>query len=152
ITLIADGRLYYRGHDALALAATRTVEEVAALIWLGDLEADVTPLFAAANGKIPPRCLAVRQHFSDLPPTELFQAGWPVAAAEDVAACDLRPAAVAQTGARILRLLTLVAAGREGSDTDIAHLLQAGWAPADPSAAQLLRTALILCADHELHV
>src|SRR5215813_7517284 len=152
ITLIADGRLYYRGHDVLALAATRTVEEVAGLIWLGNPEADVTPLFAAANGKIPPRCLAVRQHLFDLPPTELFQAVLPVAAAEDVAACDLRPTAVAQTGARILRLLTLVAAGREESNSDIAHTLQAGWAPEDPAAAQFLRTALILCADHELHV
>lgn len=152
ITLIADGRLYYRGHDVLTLAATRTVEEVAALIWLGDLDADARALFAAAGRQIPPRCLAVRQHLSDLPPTELFQAVLPVAAAEDVAACDLRPAAVAQTGARILRLLTLVAAGRDGSATDIARTLQEGWAPGDPSATQLLRTALILCADHELHV
>src|SRR5437879_1648638 len=45
ISLIANGRLYYRGHDVLALAATRTVEEVAALIWLGALEVDVTTLF-----------------------------------------------------------------------------------------------------------
>jgi citrate synthase len=152
ITLIANGRLYYRGHDVLALAATRTLEEVAALIWLGTLDVDVTPLFAAVNRKLPPRCLAVRQHLSDLSPTDLFQAVLPVAAAEDVAAYDLRPAAVAQTGARILQLLTLVAAGREENDADIAHTLQAGWAPNDAAAAQLLRTALILCADHELHV
>ncbi len=152
ITLIANGRLYYRGHDVLTLAATRAVEEVAALIWLGTLEADITALFAAADKKIPPRCLAVRQPLSDLPPTDLFQAVLPVAAAEDIAAHDLRPIAVAQTGARILRLLTLVAAGRDGSDTDIVHTLQAGWVPDDPSAAQLLRTTLILCADHELHV
>jgi citrate synthase len=152
ITLIANGRLYYRGHDVLALAATRTVEEVAALLWLGTLDIDVMPLFAAVNRKLPPRCLAVRQHLSDLSPTDLFQAVLPVAAAEDVAAYDLRPAAVAQTGARILQLLTLVAAGREENDADIAHTLQAGWAPNDAAAAQLLRTALILCADHELHV
>jgi citrate synthase len=152
ITLITDGHLYYRGHDVLTLAATRPVEDVAALIWLGDLEATGLSLFDAENWKIPPRCLAVRQHLSDLPPTELFQAILPVAAAEDVAACDLRPTAVAQTGARILQLLTLVAAGCEGSTIDIAHTLQAGWAPNDPSAAQLLHTALILCADHELHV
>ncbi|MBI3302527.1 MAG: citrate synthase family protein [Deltaproteobacteria bacterium] len=152
ITLIANGRLFYRGHDVLALATTRTIEEVAALIWLGNLDADGTALFDAVGREIPPRCLAVRQRLSDLPPTELFQAVLPVAAVEDVAACDLRPAAVAQTGARILRLLALIAAGRDGSDADIAHTLQEGWAPDDPSAAQLLSTALILCADHELHV
>ncbi|HKA54555.1 MAG TPA: citrate synthase, partial [Candidatus Binatia bacterium] len=152
ITLIANGRLYYRGHDVLSLAATRAVEEVAGLIWLGTPEVHVPTLFPATNRKLPSRCSAVRQQLSGLPLTELFHALLPVAAAEDVAACDLRPTAVAQTGARILLLLTLIAAGREESDRDIAHTLQAGWAPEDPVAAQLLRTALILCADHELHV
>jgi citrate synthase len=36
LTLIQDGRLYYRGRDAVELARTSTVEEVAALIWTGD--------------------------------------------------------------------------------------------------------------------
>ena len=84
ITLIANGRLYYRGHDVLALAATRTVEEVAGLIWLGTPEVDVPPLFAAANRTLPPRCSAVRQQLSGLPLTELFHALLPVAAAEAV--------------------------------------------------------------------
>jgi citrate synthase len=45
-----------------------------------------------------------------------------------------------------------MAAGREESDVDLARTLQEGWAPDAPAVAQLLRTALILCADHELHV
>src|SRR5918998_505704 len=36
ITLIEDGRLYYRGRDAVALAAGSAIEDVAALIWTGD--------------------------------------------------------------------------------------------------------------------
>src|SRR5262245_24680002 len=39
ITLIENGRLYYRGHDATELARTRSVEEVAALIWTGEFDA-----------------------------------------------------------------------------------------------------------------
>ena len=152
ITLIANGSLYYRGHDVLALAAARTVEEVASLIWLGDLEVGATALFNAASGAVPLRCQAVRQQVSDLSPLELFQVVLPVAAAEDVAAYDLRSQAVAQTGARILRLLALIATGRKASSITIAHTLQEGWVPHDPSALHLLRTALILCADHELHV
>jgi citrate synthase len=152
ITLIADGRLYYRGQDAVALATTRTVEEVAALIWLGDLEAEATELFDAAGKKASFRCLAMRRRVSDLSPSEMFQAVLSVAAAEDVAAYDLRPLAVAQTGARILGLLALVAAGRDERGSDIAQTLQEGWVPDDPFAAQLLRAALILCADHELNV
>src|SRR5229473_3163621 len=33
ICLIEDGRLYYRGHDAIRLAETATLEEVADLLW-----------------------------------------------------------------------------------------------------------------------
>src|SRR5262245_64911641 len=37
---LIDGRsLYYRGHDAAMLARSRSLEEVAALIWTGRLEA-----------------------------------------------------------------------------------------------------------------
>src|SRR5690349_23506707 len=36
ITMITDDRFYYRGHDALTLATTHSVEQVAALIWTGD--------------------------------------------------------------------------------------------------------------------
>jgi citrate synthase len=151
LTLIADGHLYYRGHEVVALATTRTVEEVAALIWLGDLKADVTALFDAAGNGISPRCLASRQQLAGLTPIEVFQAVLPVAAAEDVAAYDLRPQAVAQAGARILRLLALIIAGRERNCGDIAGTIQEGWAPDAPSAARLLSAALILCADHELH-
>src|SRR5438874_13553061 len=36
ITMLTDDRFYYRGHDALTLATTHSVEQVAALIWTGD--------------------------------------------------------------------------------------------------------------------
>src|SRR5579883_3353896 len=39
LTLISEGRLYYRGYDAAALALARSVEEVAALMWEGELKA-----------------------------------------------------------------------------------------------------------------
>ncbi len=85
-----------------------------------------------------------------LPPIEVFQVLLPLAAAEDPAAYDLRPAAVARTGARILRLMTEVAAGETASR--IAETLGRGWSPRDPGAAALLGPALVYCADHELPV
>src|SRR2546421_8545226 len=36
ITMITNERFYYRGHDALTMATTHSVEQVAALIWTGD--------------------------------------------------------------------------------------------------------------------
>jgi citrate synthase len=89
---------------------------------------------------------------TDLAPIERFQVILPMAATEDVAAYDMQPHAVAHTGARILRLLTLVAVARSKSDHDVVRTLQEGWVPANAAAGPLFRTALILCADHELNV
>jgi citrate synthase len=151
ITLISDDRVYYRGRDALALAVSHTVEEVAALIWAGDLKADVPALLDSESGVLPPRCQAVRQHLNDLRPVEALQVALPLAAADDVAAYDLRPPAVARTGARILRLMTAVAAGVPAAEAGVARMLQRAWVPDDPKATALISAALVLCADHELN-
>ena len=36
ITLIDEGRLYFRGRDVVELAGHKSIEEVAALVWTGD--------------------------------------------------------------------------------------------------------------------
>ena len=38
LTLITENTLYYRGYDAIKLARAHTLEEVAALLWTGNLE------------------------------------------------------------------------------------------------------------------
>src|SRR5207247_7171125 len=43
ICLIEDGRLYYRGHDAIRLAETATLEEVADLLWGAELPISKPP-------------------------------------------------------------------------------------------------------------
>ena len=77
-----------------------------------------------------------------------------IAAAHDPLAWDLRPAAVAQTGARILQLLVGVAAGDLASPAPgtFAERLARAWAPRQKNAASLIDAALIACADHELNV
>jgi citrate synthase len=144
ITLLQDGRLYYRGRDAIALARSASVEEVAALIWTGD-SAAAGEIF---QGDAPdlPRWMGP----ADLSPVERCQVALPLAGAADPAGWDLRPAAVVATGARILRLLAGVAAGR--IESGIAATLQAGWAPGRPEAVGPITSALILSADHELNV
>src|SRR6516225_3579286 len=55
ITRIEGGRLEYRGHDAVALSDTATLEQVAALLW----QVDALPrLRSAATGKPWPRAHA----------------------------------------------------------------------------------------------
>jgi citrate synthase len=148
LTLIQDGHLYYRGRDAVTLARTATVEEVAALLWTGDP--------GEAQGLFTGEPSGITWHFPEhlpegLTPVERCQVALPLAGAADLAAWDLRPAAVAATGARILRLMGGIAAGASPLPS-IAATLQAGWAPDRPEAAGPIGAALILAADHELNV
>lgn len=149
ITLIQEDGLYYRGRDVLRLARGSTVEEVAALIWTGD-PAAASGLFPEGLVVLSPRLREARGSVADLATLEAFGALLPLAAAEDPAAYDLRPVAVARAGARILRALAAVAAG--DGDGSVAEVLAGGWTPAEPDAAALIGAALILCADHELNV
>lgn len=151
LTLIADGKLYYRGYDVLSLAGQYSIEQVAALLWTGDLAVDVGYLF----GRTPhtqaeqlERRLCDAAHLSII---ERFQLAL-ATEEEDAAGYDLRPNAVAQTGAHILQRLASVAAGKGGGRGGIARRLQEAWAPKSGEAARLLDAALVLCADHELNI
>jgi citrate synthase len=149
ITLIDGGGLYYRGRDVVDLAGEKSIEEAAALIWTGD-EAMARTLFPPEMSGPSLRIRNVVDSVTGLTPVEVFQVLLPVAAAEDPAAYDLRPDAVARTGARILRLMTDVVAGK--SIPGLAGTLQRGWSPDSPGAADLLGAALVFCVDHELPV
>lgn len=151
LTLISNGRLYYRGLDATALALTRSVEEVAALMWMGESESGSAALFRkAAESLAGPGALRVR--LPDLPPIERMRATLPIAASEDLSAYDLSPAALVETGARIVTLLTQVVAQTQSAYEGMARALQQAWVPDAPEAENALSTALILCIDHELAV
>jgi citrate synthase len=142
ITLIADERIYYRGQDASVCARERSVADVAALLWTG-----------TADGSLlvpPPSARAKRGRRTDIPFIAAAQSALALASTTDPLAYDLRPHAVAQTGWRILWLLTRLAAGdyRDASTIDAA--LATAWGVR--RSADLLRAALVACADHELNV
>jgi citrate synthase len=149
ITLIEDGRLYYRGLDAVALANTASVEEVAALVWTGTAD-KARALFAGQPPALPGPVARGLGAASGLGPIERCQVALAVAGAADLGALDLRPAATAATAARILRLLVGAVAGRAAS-APVDATLQAGWG-LPPAARRGIRAALVLSADHELNV
>jgi len=142
ITLIDDEHVYYRGHDANALARERSVADVAALLWTG-----------AADGAAldpPPRAPAARRARESPPFVAAAQSALALASANDPHAYDLRQRSVAQTGWRIAWLLTRLAAAGEGTGDTIDAVLASAWNV--PRSAELLRAALIASADHELNV
>jgi citrate synthase len=150
LTHITDAGLAYRGQDAVALATSARVEEVAALLWTGDM-ARADEIFAS-----PPQQIAdaVLPHIPpDLAPLARVQVALALATAHDLAAydLDLRFNGVIQTGARIVKLMAAVIAAQPDVAPTIARIVQSGWCPAHPASAELLSAALILCADHELN-
>jgi citrate synthase len=144
IAFIDGKRLYYRGHDAVELSRSRSVAEVASLIWSGSFEGLLSPAPPR------PRVLAVTADRM-LPFVARAQVVLASASVRDHAAFDLRADSVAHTGWRILHLLTRTARGSRRPSTTVDRALAEGWG-VNPRAVDLLRAALILCADHELNV
>jgi citrate synthase len=136
LTLIADGRCHYRGRDAVALAASATFEEVAALLWTGSGDA-AAGLFSPApsRGGGGPDPAALARHL--LAEGERAVAG--VAALGEAA--PRRAAGVVEG--------LFAAAGARGRGPLGARLAR-GWGR--PSARADLTAALVLCADHDLNV
>jgi citrate synthase len=163
ISLIENGHFYYRGEDAVRLAETATLEEVAALLWA---EAPHPP---AALPRVPPSPRARGEGWGEerkskgrLGLIERIQIRLARRAAADLLAVDLTPAGVARTGGQILGELAAAPAGgkpawgsraaepRGAGSMPIHRRLAAAWR-VDEGGADLLRRVLVLIADHELN-
>ncbi len=140
LTLIEDGRLHYRGHDAIELSRHASLEDVAALL----LDCDVAALTAGA----PPRAdAATLRTLARLDPVQGCTAGfaWLHGIGDAV-----DPAGVAPTCGRLLRLMTAVVARRVPTREPAHRQLARAWR-LDARGTDLVRQALVLCADHELN-
>jgi citrate synthase len=147
ISLIRPDGPYYRGRSAVAAAeAGATLEDIARLLWdcgsqdpfadrPGDWPARIAPL--AADAELPPlsRAMAAIPLLA-LHVPHSFQADQPTRRA--VAATLLRQNAA------------LLVARHPASP--VHRLLGDAWRPGDVDFANLVRAALVLCADHELNV
>jgi citrate synthase len=144
ITLIDGNRLYYRGHDAVTLARSQSVEAVASLVWTGGFDApfSTVPLPAPAGDRRPD---------DGLPFVARAQSALAAASARDPLAFDVRSGRAAVCGWRILHLLAAAATGSGSRAPTIDQALARRWG-AGRRGVELLRSALVLCVDHELNV
>ena len=138
ISTVADGRLWYRGRDAVALAERATVEDVAGLLWQSETLrlCDPVPLAAVRAEEAPLRRLlaAAAERAAVDPPTPGRSIGALRGEAEGLLAA-LRQAALNGKKPR--------------ADLPTHARLAAAWR--SPGAADILRRALVLLADHELN-
>lgn len=148
ITYIGPEGLYYRGRDACSLAAGSSVEHVATLLW--DVE-DRDPFGQVLPGKIASAYESAIGKLGALGPIERSQALLPFMAASDPAAFATRGPAAVETAGRILRSVCAALVGAPLSPRPVAAIVAEGLNVSGDDA-DLVRMALILCADHELNV
>ncbi|NSL55256.1 citrate synthase family protein [Uliginosibacterium aquaticum] len=143
LTLIAGGQLWYRGQNAIQLAAQASLEDVACLLWQAEATLFATPVENLLAEL--PAALA------SLQPLERALAVFPALALQ--APGLLANAESADQQARCVFLLRAMAAallGRALSAAPIHQQCAQVWG-LDADGAQLVRQALVLCADHELN-
>ncbi len=134
LTLIHDGRLWYRGRDACVLSRSATLEDVASLLWTGETGTSFFPPGPsepeAADGLLGDRLVDRLVAERSSSPLSLDRAA---------------PATLQAAGRLVSGLFDAVGAAGPG---DLAERLARGW---ETAAAGDLRAALVLCADHELN-
>jgi len=146
ITRIAEGRLAYRGRDATELATRASLEQTACLLW--DCGSDDP--FAAPLPPIDPawpHLAGALSHLSVFERTaallRLVRGATQITWQREVRLAEL-------DGAALLRAVAGAVAGRLPSPAPIHRQLAEAWG-ADTADAELIRTALVLLADHELN-
>jgi len=157
LTLIADGRLTYRGADAVSSALTHRFEEVAEWLWTGAWPEETSwPFDGAALDQV--LAAQVPVPVESLP-LDRFRVITAVAGACDPVRHDVRPEVVVDTARRLLRLMAHGlprADGREARRAEPARTIaEVLWTrltrlPRTPERIDLLDAALGLLADHEL--
>ena len=128
-----DGRLLYRGRDAVELSESATLEETARLLWDSGETTFASPAHTTGRG-------GVRALFSRV--AELAATADP--------ALGRSPRRLHQEAAALVGEVVQAIGGR-GDVEGAAHAwLASAWGA--PEAAEPLRRALVLLADHELNV
>lgn len=149
ISLIRPDGPYYRGRSAIAMVrAGATLEDTARQLWdCGDHDP-----FAALEGGAWPAHVAAIAGADALPPLERAMAAIPLLALGARGALNSTPRARHEIAAALLRQNAALLVGRPPSAGPVHALLADVWKPADAGFADLVRAALVLCADHELNV
>jgi citrate synthase len=140
VSTVAEGRLLYRGHDASALAQHATLEEVAGLLW-----ACAPPHFDGGAG-----AAATPQQPRHAMPLQAGLVALAARAAIDAPTRGRSPAVLQAEAAEVIGTLADALLGTRAAGSAPLHLrLAKAWRR--PHAADVLRRALVLLADHELN-
>ncbi|MET3554321.1 citrate/2-methylcitrate synthase [Burkholderia sp. 567] len=150
ITQIADGRLHYRGADAIALANDATLEEAAARLW-DCPPARLATASPASTGFDAAQWDDWARRWAHLAPLERTLVLLPAAAASLPRLWAQGRDAQFDAARLLLRVTAAALAGSTPNDAPVHRQLAAAWQIRRRDEVDLLRRALVLCADHELN-
>ena len=148
ISTITEEGPIYRGVNCVDLAQTDTLEHAATLLW------DVTGVdpFAPDNcPQVSDDMRAIAEAARRAAPIDRAIAVLALAASADPRAFTRAADGRAMVGARILRLLVATMLNSAPSSEPLHLQIARAWAPDNKHAADLVRRALVLLADHELN-
>ena len=128
LSTVHQGRLYYRGQDAIELARTASLEEIARLLWAAEHEVR----FPAAQGPHTQAFIAL---------AALVPTAYPMLGREH--------GSLVSDATKIVGMIASVCGAAAGDDPLHVRLAR-GWG-CNPSAAERLRQALVAMADHDLN-
>jgi citrate synthase len=146
-TITEDGPIY-RGVNCIDLAQKDTLEHAATLLW------DVTGVDPFAPDNCPhvsDAMRAIAEAARQAAPIDRAIAVLALAASADPRAFTRAPDGRAMVGGRILRLVVATMLNRAPSPQPLHLQIAKAWAPDHKHAADLVRRALVLLAEHELN-
>jgi len=147
LTLIEAGQLFYRGQNAVDLARSSTLEDIAALLWQMP-EAEAFPRRAPDHLKAYAVLLDQAGHARA---SDTLLPLFAVSASDDAtSAWRIDPGHLARGCGDLVRILTAAALRQTPKSGPIHRQLASGWG-VGADKADLTRQALVLCADHELN-
>ena len=148
ISTITEEGAIYRGVNCVDLAEKDTLEHAATLLW------DVTGVDPFAAGNVPhvsDEMRAIAEAARRAAPIDRAIAVLALATSADPGAFTRAHEGRAMVGARILRLLVATMLNTTPSAEPLHLQIASVWAPDHKHAADLIRRALVLLADHELN-
>ena len=144
LSTVAEGRLFYRGKDAVELARVSTLEEVACLLWgAGEVNWDLVQ-----RGRAEPPG-AVGRSAADSALERAFAVLGRRAALDTPSLGRALPALQAEAASVLHTLTRAVLNSPSSGDRPLHDRIACVWGRR--SAADLVRRALVLLADHELN-
>ncbi|ERL99579.1 citrate synthase [Brucella intermedia 229E] len=139
ISTIVDGRLLYRGRDAVELSETATLEEVAALLWQMNFDTSASNLDETK----------LSRHQPQSSPLERLFTVFAIRAANDLPSSGRSAAILQQEAFALLQLFHNTILDVPSSSAPMHERIASAWQK--PRASDVIRRVLVLLADHELN-